>query len=101
MGMGYTLCDDFKSLTTSESLANNPEIIIYREYVEGVLMHSLMSFQNTEVEGSSPSRSLIESYLSVNGLPIKQTENKMYKGDKWFFDEIADRDPRLYANIDT
>lgn len=101
MGMGYTLCDDFKSLTTSESLANNPEIIIYREYVEGVLMHSLMSFQNTEVEGSSPSRSLIESYLSANGLPIKQTENKMYKGDKWFFDEIADRDPRLYANIDT
>lgn len=26
---------------------------------------------------------------------------KIYKGDKWFFDEIADRDPRLYANIDT
>ena len=36
MGMGYTLCDDFKSLTTSESLANNPEIIIYREYAEGI-----------------------------------------------------------------
>lgn len=101
MGMGYTLCDDFKSLTTSESLANNPEIIIYREYTEGILMHSLMSFQNTEIEGSSPSRSLIESYLSANGLPINQTENKMYKGDKWFFDEIADRDPRLSANIDT
>lgn len=101
MGMGYTLCDDFKSLTTSESLANNPEIIIYREYTEGILMHSLMSFQNTEIEGSSPSRSLIESYLSANGLPINQTENKMYKGDRWFFDEIADRDPRLSANIDT
>lgn len=101
MGMGYTLCDDFKSLTTSESLANNPEIIIYREYTEGILMHSLMSFQNTEVEGSSPSRSLIESYPSSNGLPIHQTENTLYKGDKWFFDEIADRDPRLYANIDT
>lgn len=101
MGMGYTLCEDFKSLTTSESLANNPEIIIYREYAEGILMHSLMSFQNTEAEGSSPSRSLIESYLSTNGLPIHQTENEIYKGDKWFFDEIADRDPRLYANIDT
>ena len=100
MGMGYSLCDDFKSLTTSVSLAGNPEIIIYREYEEGVLMHSLMSFQNTEVEGSSPSRSLVESYLSANGLPIHQQENDMYKGDKWFFDEFTDRDPRLYANID-
>ena len=24
----------------------------------------------------------------------------MYKGDKWFFDEFADRDPRLYGNIE-
>lgn len=100
MGMGYSLCDDFKALTTSVSLAGNPEIILYREYEEGVLMHSIMSFQNTEVEGSSPSRSLVESYLSANGLPIHQPENDMYKGDQWFFDEFADRDPRLYANID-
>ena len=100
MGMGYSLCDDFKSLTTSVSLAGNPEIIIYREYEEGVLMHSLMSFQNTESEGSSPSRSLVESYLSANGLPIHQAENTLYKGDQWFYDEFADRDPRLYDNID-
>ena len=101
IGMGkYSLCDNFKDLTTSISLAGNPEIIVYREYEEGVLMHSLMSFQNTEAEGSSPSRSLVESYLSANGLPIHQAENTMYKGDKWFFDEFADRDPRLYDNID-
>lgn len=100
MGMGYSLCDNFKDLTTSESLKGNPEIIIYREYVEGIMMHSLMSFQNTEAEGSSPSRSLVESYLSTNGLPIHQAENNLYKGDKWFFDEFADRDPRLYDNID-
>ena len=100
MGMGYSLCDNFKDLTTSVSLSGNPEIIIYREYEEGVLMHSLMSFQNTESEGSSPSRSLVESYLSSNGLPIHQAENTMYKGDQWFYDEFADRDPRMYDNID-
>jgi hypothetical protein len=38
--------------------------------------------------------------LSANGLPIHQAENTQYKGDKWFFDEFADRDPRLYDNID-
>lgn len=101
MNMGtYSLTSNFKDLTTSVSLAGNPEIIVYREYEEGILMHSLMSFQNTEAEGSSPSRSLVESYLSSNGLPIHQAENTLYKGDKWFFDEFADRDPRLYDNID-
>lgn len=97
----YTLCKNWKSLTTSADLAGNPEIIIYRSYVESVLMHSLMTFQVTESEINSPSKSLIETYLSSNGLPISQPENTLYKGDKWFYDEIADRDPRLYENIDT
>lgn len=97
----YQIADSYKTLTTSEDLAGNPEIIMYRSYVEGVLMHSLMSFQNTEAEINSPSKSLIDSYLSANGLPIHQTENTMFKGDKWFYDEIADRDPRLSDNIET
>ncbi|NLY24327.1 MAG: RagB/SusD family nutrient uptake outer membrane protein [Bacteroidales bacterium] len=97
----YSLAPDYKSLTTSISLAGNPEMILYREYETSVLTHSLMSFQNTEAEGSSPSRSLIESYLSTNGLPITQPENSLFRGDDWFFDEIADRDPRLHAIIDT
>lgn len=96
----YSLCDDYKALTTSIDLEGNPEMIMYRSYVEGVVTHSLMSFQNTEHEISSPSRSLVDSYLSANGLPIKQ-DGSEWKGDKWFFDEIANRDPRLYANIDT
>lgn len=97
----YKLADDYKSLTTSEDLAGNPEIIIYRSYVDGAVTHSLMTFQNTEKEKNSPSKSLVDSYLSANGLPIHQPENKQFKGDKWFFDEIADRDPRLSATIET
>lgn len=97
----YSLANDYKTLTTSISLKGNPEIIMYREYEASVLTHSLMAFQNTEAQGSSPSRSLIESYLTTNGLPIAQVGNTAYKGDKWFYDEIADRDPRLLAIIDT
>lgn len=97
----YRLADSFKSLTTSEDLATNPEIILYRSYVAGVVTHSLMSFQNTEAEINSPSKDLVDSYLSKNGLPIYQTENTQFKGDKWFYDEIADRDPRLADNIET
>ena len=96
----YKLCDDYKALTTSIDLAGNPEIIMYRSYVDGVVTHSLMAFQNTEKEESSPSRSFVDAFLTKNGLPIHQDNNSEYKGDTWYFDEIADRDPRLTANID-
>ena len=98
----YQLCTNYKDLTTSIDLAGNPEIILYRSYVAGVVTHSLMTFNNTEHEKSSPSKSLIESYLTKNGLPITQVGgNAMYKGDMLFKDEMANRDPRLYATIDT
>ena len=98
----YQLCSNYKDLTASIDLAGNPEIILYRAYVAGVVTHSLMSFNNTESEESSPSKSLIESYLTKDGLPITQTGgNALYKGDKLLKDEIANRDPRLYATIDT
>lgn len=100
-GNVYQLCPNYKDLTTSIDLAGNPEIILYRAYVDGVVTHSLMTFQNTEAEINSPSKSLVDTYLSKNGLPIHQTGNSMFKGDQWFYDEMKDRDPRLYATVDT
>lgn len=96
----YSLCANYKDLTTSVDLAGNPEIILYRSYVDGEVTHSLMSFQNTEAEINSPSKSLVETYLTKNGLPIHQSGNSMYAGDTWFEDEFKDRDPRLGATID-
>lgn len=95
----YSIAPSYKSLTTSEDLAGNPEIIMYRSYVENVVMHSLMSFQNTEHEMSSPSRSFIDAFLTKNGLPIHQVGNTDYKG-KEYAKEIQNRDPRLADNID-
>lgn len=96
----YSLCADYKALTTSVDLTGNPEIIMYRSYIDGIVTHSLMAFQNTEAEIDSPSRSFVNAFLTKNGLPVHQQGNTMYKGDKWFFDEMADRDPRLLANVD-
>ena len=95
----YSIAPSYKSLTTSEDLAGNPEIIMYRSYVENVIMHSLMSFQNTEHEKSSPSRSFVDAFLTKNGLPIHQAGNTDYKG-KEYAKEIQNRDPRLADNID-
>ena len=95
----YSIAPSYKSLTTSEDLAGNPEIIMYRSYVENVVMHSLMSFQNTEHEMSSPSRSFVDAFLTKNGLPIHQAGNTDYKG-KEYAKEIQNRDPRIADNID-
>lgn len=94
----YSLCSDYKALTTSLDLSGNSEIIIYRSYVDGIVTHSLMTFQNTEVEINSPSKSLVDSYLTSNGLPIDQ--DPTFKGDKLYSDEMANRDPRLADILD-
>lgn len=93
----YSLHPVYKELTTSVDLAGNTEVIIYRHYVSGVVTHSLPAFQTTEAENSSPSRSLIDAYLSTNGLPILQKENNLYDPEKcrWFLEEFKNRDPRL------
>ena len=99
MGSGYTISDNYKALTNSVSLAGNPEIILYREYEEGVITHAEMSWQSEQTLGNAPSKDLIDSYLTTNGLPIAQAGNDQYKGDKTFKDEMTNRDPRLSYNI--
>ena len=98
-GKTYSISDDYKALTTSLDLAGNPEILLYRSYVSGVKMHAEMSWQIEQVQASAPSKSLVESYLTTNGLPINQSGNADYKGDKTIKDELANRDPRLLANV--
>ncbi|MEY8686402.1 RagB/SusD family nutrient uptake outer membrane protein [Bacteroides sp. AN502(2024)] len=96
----YQISSDYKSLTISLDLANNPEMILYRSYVEGILTHAEMSWQSEQTLGNGPSKDLVDSYLTNNGLPIHQEGNSAFKGDKVFKDEMANRDPRLAANID-
>ena len=73
--------------------------MLYRSYVSGVKTHGEMSWQIEQVQASAPSKSLVDSYLTTNGLPINQSGNADYKGDKTIKDELANRDPRLLANV--
>lgn len=97
----YSVAPDYKSLTTSLDLSSNPEIILFRAYAIGVLGHSEMSYQNEQAEEDSPSKDLIDSYVTKNGLPIYQENNNQFMGDKWLKEEIKNRDPRLYQSVDT
>lgn len=92
----YKISDNYNALFSSEDLAGNPEVIIYRKYLEGVLMHSTLAYSNTDPQAGT-TKSLLESYLGSNGLPI------YYNNPTWkavtsteFF---KNRDPRLLASF--
>ena len=95
-GGNYSL-GDYRDVFSSISLANNPEVILYREYESGVLTHSLMSYNNRGEPQTGVSKDAIDSYLTENGLPIDQ--DPVYQGDQGIDNVMANRDPRLYATI--
>lgn len=92
----YSVAPNYRGLFNSLSLAGNPGIILYREYTEGLITHSLNSYVNLEAQ-TGTSKDAIEAYLSEDGLPI--TLSTKYQGDKTINDVMTDRDPRLYETI--
>ena len=92
----YSLNPDYRKNFNSMSLAGNKEMLLYREYTEGLLTHSLNSYVNLEPQ-SGMSKDAIESYLASDGLPISLSP--LYKGDKTIQNVFANRDGRLYKTV--
>lgn len=83
----------------SESLADYPGTILYKEYSQVALRH-----WNTGIERSGSGvwqmhKFIVEMFLSSNGLPVKNAANTQYAGDRTMYDECRDRDFRLLLNV--
>ena len=88
----YGIAPSYKSLFVSNDLGTNPEIIMHRHYVDGVLSHSTLTYSYTEPQAGL-SKSLAESFVSANGLPIySENANWVAATSEEFF---ASRDARL------
>jgi hypothetical protein len=91
---GYVLATDYKSLFISDDLAGNPEVIMYRKYLDGVLAHNTQYILYKEgMDGAN--KGFAESFLRSDGKPVY---------DQWFLPEtvedfFVDRDPRLSASL--
>lgn len=92
----YSLATDYKSLFISDDLAGNPEVIIYRKYLDGILTHYMLS-QNYDIEQNGAGKSLTESYLRSDGFPVYYNNEYWYAPAAAAF--FADRDPRLTYNF--
>ena len=92
----YSISDSYNGLFASDDLTGNNEVIIYRKYLDGILMHSTLAYSNTDPQAGS-TKSLMESYLRSDGLPL------YYNNPSWkaatAADFFKDRDPRLTANF--
>lgn len=92
----FFVSNDYHGLFTSESLKGNPEIILYKEYAEGVMQHSLMSYNNLEPQ-NGVSKNAVDNYLLSDGLPIGLSP--LYKGDKTVENALQNRDGRMIQTI--
>ncbi len=91
--------NDYHNLFIQNDYKTNPEIILWKEYSSGLLMHGFLRYflwnQGENVAGFS--KSLVEEYLCSDGLPI--SASPLYMGDDSLQSEMKNRDPRLRQTV--
>jgi len=99
MNTSYALSADYKATYTSDNLAGNKEVILYKRYENALLMHSLIAYNYSSTTLNGLTKSAVESYVTVDGLPISLSP--LYQGDDTITHVVANRDKRLKLTIDT
>ncbi len=100
-GENYQVADDYRGLFTSEDLTGNPEMIFFRQYEEAKATHCLVSYNNQEAQ-TGITLKMVETYLSADGLPVKQSPLYDYASDgglRFYPDQFKNRDPRMAATL--
>lgn len=97
----YKLNADWKSLYNSVELLGNTEVILAKRYIKGVLGNGIQAYTNTSTVQNGLTKFAAESYVTTNGLPIKQAGNTQYLGDNTIANTFANRDPRFAKAFST
>ena len=91
----FAISDDYNALFSSDDLSGNSEIIFFRKYLDGVLTHCVLTYNNAEAQ-TGANKALLDSYLMSNGLPTALSTSWDGKTATGFF---SNRDPRLTATF--
>ena len=90
---------DYHNLFIQNDYLSNPEIILSKKYVAGLLGHSFLRYllwnQANNIAGFS--KSFVDEYLCSDGLPV--SISPLYKGDDSIQSEMMNRDPRLHQTV--
>ena len=77
---------------------DDSEVILARYYMSGIITHSCSNYLGRTGGGTGFSRSLVNSFLLTNGIPI-YADSELYKGDRTLYDEMENRDLRLVNSV--
>ena len=96
----YSFGSDFKALFSSESLAGNPEVLMYRVYDAALTVtHSIGSYSNgTETVGVDPNLVLVKSFIMNDG-NVWQHSSTTGADDFSIANLDKTRDPRFEASF--
>ncbi len=89
---------DYKSLFSSESLAGHPEVIMYRDYREGLVMHHIASYNNGTEGQTGVNLNLVKSFLANDG-QVWQNSSVANADDFSLKSLAVTRDPRFEASF--
>lgn len=93
----YKLHADFKQLFLTEYDNKNNEVILDRQFIPGLAVHTLYSAYGFSDLGGfasfQPTASLANSFEAIDGLPIG--ESLIYNAEK----PMENRDPRFYETL--
>lgn len=99
---GHTLHNNYAALFNSVDLSGISEILLWRKYSldsDATSFHFVVSYLQRDGSGNSAfTRSMVDSYLLKNGLPI-YADPTTYQGDDSYEHLFADRDPRMDQTI--
>lgn len=86
----------YLDMFAATDLSKYGEIILWRQYSDALQIYNNSSvYAQTGNCGYGTTRSMVESYLMANGLPIYAAQSG-YHGDNTIHDVRMDRDPRLF-----
>lgn len=96
----YKFSSDYKSLFSSDNLAGNAEVLLYKTYDASLqITHSIGSYSNgTETDGVDPNLVLMKSFI-VNDGQVWQNSAVPNAGSFELADLIKTRDPRFEASF--
>jgi hypothetical protein len=97
MGANIPLFNDYDQLFNSESLAQIPEVLLYKQYEQNQIMHSLASLARNSSGRWDLTKAAVDLYLMKDGQT--RWSSPQFDGDKNPYDEFRNRDRRLYFTI--
>lgn len=91
----YSLHPNYDAVFNSGNLGEVDGIILFKHYVIDELTHWVSTDTRSTNNKYDITRKGIDKFLTKNGMPVRNPNNKEFQGDKDPYAEFRDRDSRL------